>query len=198
MRFVLLSSLAGLMLVAAPSWSQPERYPTEAELERLQTQLHEQADDLRQTSIYHDRRSSPEQQASQDFVAAWAEVAPAIAPFLGHWIAIEEDVLIVPTPDLSNEVCIVDTYLDGSEFYYGRVIDGRLYTDQNVVFFLESSFLGAASVYDDQAAVYPYANPLRPTDPASWGTFVAQHPEVVEQFQAAGCVVGEPNLLPDS
>jgi len=181
-----------LLLIALPVAAQPERYPTEVEFEGLVEQFRLELPRLLETGFYTDRRSLTAQQERTDWVAAWAAVDAAIAPFLGQWYAIEEDIAIFPTPN-RGEVCVVDTYLDDSDFYRGTIIDGRLYANNQLVFMPEGQYLLSTFVYDGEAGYYPYANPVIPENPASLEYFAQQHPEVVAAFQAAGCLTGLPD-----
>jgi hypothetical protein len=183
--------IAAIALLPLPGLAQSERHPTAAEIEQLLQEMRQNIPNLIETGIYSDRRSPEVRQQRDDFVAAWAEVDAAIAPFLGDWIAIEENLAIFPTAN-PGEVCIIDSYLDLSDFYLGWVIEGQLYTDVNLTLVLDSGFLVSTFVYDNQAAHYEYANPRPVADPATSFYFAQYHPEIVEQFQQAGCLVESP------
>jgi hypothetical protein len=184
-------SICGLVVasLALPATAQSERYPTDIELQHLVQELRQSIADLQASGIYDDRRTPAEQQAISAFADAWAEVDPAIAPFLGEWTAIEESLYIYPAAT-RGEVCILDIYLDDGDFYTGQVRNSRVYTDQNLVFLLDSGYLGSTFVYDDQPGIYEYAHPRPLPDPSE--ALRQYYPEAVAAFEEAGCLVGIP------
>lgn len=187
-----LTSLACLA-IAAPVLSEPIRYPTEAEIQSLEQQFQLELSDLVESGFYRDLRTAEEIQAREAWAAAWGEQDAAIAPFLGMWVAIEEDLMIFPGPVVGG-VCIVDSHLDESVFYTGRVLENKLYTDNGLVLVVPESpedFIYSAIVpeYDDQAYYYAYSHPSMPIDPRGSDYFQEWHPEVVVQFDKTGCFV---------
>lgn len=193
-----LSTLA-ILLMSIPAGAQSERYPTHTEIEALAQQMQQNIPKLLETGFYTDRRTSEELQQREALVDAWTEIDAAIAPFLGEWFAIEESLAIFPaaTP---GEVCIIDNYLGGSEFYLGKVVDGSVYTDTNLVFFVEGDFLGSVFVSQNEVDFYEYAHPRALIDPETSplhidsvaSAFAENYPDVVEQFQTTGCLPGLP------
>ena len=180
-----------LLLLPLPSFAQSERHPTAAEIEDQLQAMRQNLLHLRQTGIYDDRRPHNMRLQRDTFAEAWSEVDETIAPFLGDWTAIEENVAIYPTAN-PGEVCEIDSYLDISDFYLGQVVEGHLVTDINLTFVLDSGFLVSTFVYDDEAARYEYANPWPVEDPTTSSYFTEYHPELVEQFQQAGCLIEDP------
>ena len=178
-----------LACLALPAVAQSERYPTETELQQLAQELRQKIPALQASGFYSDRRSFEEWQEISAYLDPWAEADPAIAPFLGEWVAIEESLYIYPST-IRGGVCILDIYLDQGDFYTGQVRDGHVYTDQNLVFFLDNNFLGNASVYDNQPSLYEYAitRPL-PNPSEELGQY---YPEAVAAFETSGCLVGLP------
>jgi hypothetical protein len=169
--------------------AQSQRHPTEAELQQLQDELQQAMPTLDSTRIYEDRRTPAEQQARADFVAEWATIDPAIAPFLGEWTAIEESLYIYPAAT-SGKVCILDVYLNEGDFYTGEIRDGNVYTDSNLLFFINGNYLSSVFVYNDQPESYEYANP-RPL-PDSLERLEQIYPDMMADFYAADCQVGLP------
>ena len=155
-----------LILLPLPAFAQSQRHPTAAEIDVLLQELHDYIPNLLESGFYSDRRRPEERQQRDDFVEAWSQVDPAVAPFLGDWFAIEENLEIFPTAD-PGVVCVIDSYLDISDFYLGQVVAGHLQTDTNLTFVLDSGFLVSTFVYDNQAARYEYANPIAVKDPAA-------------------------------
>ncbi|HEY9817811.1 MAG TPA: hypothetical protein V6D20_18710 [Candidatus Obscuribacterales bacterium] len=115
----LLTVLISLGLPVAAK-AQSLRFPTEAEEQALLEEMRQTIPQLRESGIYSDRRTALERDEAEAFSQAWAEVDPAIASFLGEWYAIEESLAIYPSPH-QDVVCIVDTYLDISDFYLGVI-----------------------------------------------------------------------------
>lgn len=178
-----------LASLAQPSIAQSERYPTTIELQQLAQELRRKIPDLQASGFYSDRRTFDEWQERLAYAEAWADVDPAIAPFLGEWTAIEESLYIYPATARGG-VCIIDISQDKSKLYTGQVSNGKLYTDQSQVFFLDNNFLGNVSVYENQPSLYEYAHP-RPL-PNSSAELRQYYPETAAAFEASGCLVGLP------
>ncbi|MGD1905989.1 MAG: hypothetical protein ACFB0C_08350 [Leptolyngbyaceae cyanobacterium] len=189
MRFLPIA--LAITLLPLPAFAQSQRHPTAAEIEGLLQGFQESIPALLESGFYGDVRTPEVRQQQDTFVEAWSQVDPGVAPFLGDWFAIEENLEIFPTSD-PGVVCVIDSYLDISDFYLGRVVEGHLQTDTNLTLVLDSGFLVSTFVYDDQAARYEYANPIPVKDPAVGSYFPEYHPNIVEQFQQAGCLVGLP------
>lgn len=186
----LASLIATTLSLTLPAVAQSKRYPTDAELQPLIQGMRQNIPQLVESGFYNDRRTESERQEVADFAAAWALVDPAIAPFLGEWTAIEESLYIFPGP-VRGEVCIIDSYLEESEFYQGQVIDGKVYTDNNLVFVIDSGFLGNTFVVENYPGLYEYAHP-RPLEHPANHYFAEYHPEIVAQFIQAGCLAERP------
>ncbi|WP_008312410.1 hypothetical protein [Leptolyngbya sp. PCC 6406] len=176
------------------------RYPTEAEIADLRQELEQKIPQLLESGFYTDLRPPEEQQQRAEFVAAWMAVDSAmaqgrsetIAPFLGEWGAIAESLAIFPTGN-PGQVCIIESYLGGSDFYLGQVINGQIYTDIHQVLVLEGDFLASFFVYEDEANLYAYSHPWTLVHPTASSRLTEQYPEVITQFQAAGCLTQGPD-----
>lgn len=196
MRFVTLgifATLASLGLISAAR-AELERYATDTEIKTLVAAMRERIPKLQATGYYLDRRTLEEQQERAAFTAAWLEVDPEVAHFLGDWTAIEEGLMIYPSAQ-RGEVCIIDTYLDDADFYQGEVINGRIYADNNLVLVLDSGFLASIFVGNDQPNLYEYGHPRPLKDPATANYFAEYYPEIPPQFAQAGCVTDLPEVL---
>lgn len=191
-KAVLVCSTLTLVLVGWPSWAQPERYATDTELEAAIERHEAELPPLLETGFYQDWRTQAERYQQSLWTSAWADVDARIAPFLGHWVAIEEDIAIFPAAN-PGQVCVVDTHLDQSDFYLATVQDGKLYAENNVTLVTTADFLLTVAVYDEPYA-YPYNSPIVSTNPANYEFFAEYHPDVVQQFEAAGCRTGLPQL----
>lgn len=191
MRFPYLLLCFIVLLLPLPGFAQPQRYPTDAEIEKLLQVMRQTIPSLMKTGYYTDRRTPKERQQQQAFVEAWAKVDGAIAPFLGNWAAIEENYTIFPS-SRRGEVCIIDSHLDQSEFYLGKVVDGKLYTDNKLVLVLDSGFLVSTYLYENRPSHYEYANPRLLENPVNSAYYAEYHPEIPGQFQQAGCLAESP------
>ncbi|MBW4522381.1 MAG: hypothetical protein KME16_22230 [Scytolyngbya sp. HA4215-MV1] len=180
-----------IALLPLPGFAQSERHPTDAEITGLLREMRREMPNLMKSGVYRDRRNSEERRQREAFVKAWSQLDRAIAPFLGNWTAIEENVEIYPASK-RGEVCIIDSYLDETDFYLGRVVNGKLRTDTNLTFVLDSRFLVSTFVVENRAGHYEYANPRPVDNPLTSTYYVKNHPKVVEQFQQAGCLLGIP------
>ncbi|NER82928.1 MAG: hypothetical protein F6K42_25905, partial [Leptolyngbya sp. SIO1D8] len=168
-------------------------------IETLTQQMRQQIPQLLETGYYLDRRTVEEREQRNIFAAAWAEVDAAIAPFLGEWLALEESLAIFPT-STRGKACIIDNYLEGSKFYLGHVVNGKVYTDRYTVLTVDGDFLGSTSVYNNEANLYAYAHPHPLINPevAAFhidsvpSTFAENYPDVMQPFQAAGCLTDLP------
>lgn len=168
-----------------------ERYATVAEIESLRTQLGQAIPQLLLSGFHTDWRTPEAWGQRQAMVTAWSQVDAEVAAFLGDWTAIEESLAIFPTAT-PGTVCIIDTYLGGSEFQRGMIIDGALYTDSGTVLILAGEFLGSIFVAADEASLYEYSHPGPLRDPATSGFYTHRAPEVVAAFEAHGCQVPAP------
>lgn len=80
--FSLMVSLAVLGVGSLPVFAQSQRYPTNAEIQRLTPDFH------RQIKFWSTYDRNPENlRAAKSFTEAWSYVNPSVAPFLGHWAA---------------------------------------------------------------------------------------------------------------
>ncbi|MEM0979277.1 MAG: hypothetical protein AAGH78_03285 [Cyanobacteria bacterium P01_H01_bin.58] len=193
MRFMTLgivAMLASLGLIA-PARAELERYATDAEIQELVTAMRQRLPQIQATGYYLDRRTLEEQSERAAFAAAWMEVDPEIASFLGDWTALEEALMIYPAAE-RGKVCIVDIYLDEADFYQGEVIDGKIYAANNLVLVLDSGFLGSVFVNGNQPGLYEYSHPRPLKDPATADYFAEYYPAIPSQFAPAGCIADLP------
>ncbi|RZM82404.1 hypothetical protein [Leptolyngbya iicbica] len=186
--------ITGYLLLGAglPAIAQSERWPTEVEQQQLQQIMRQRLPDLATSEFYPDRRTLAERWIVAEFARAWAAVDPAVAPYLGEWVAIEESLYIYPS-STPGQVCILDIYLDEGDFYTGQVREGKVYTTTNLVFLLDGNFLGNTFIYEDQPGIYEYAYPRPLLDPAT--TLGAYYPAAIAAFEAMNCEIGLPNRL---
>ncbi|HEY9817812.1 MAG TPA: hypothetical protein V6D20_18715 [Candidatus Obscuribacterales bacterium] len=146
---------------------------------------------LREMGVYFDLRTPVKREAAMAFSAAWAAVDPANAPFLGDWSAWDEGKAIYPSPN-PGVVCIVDIYPEEYSFSMGFVVNHRIYTTTYATLVLDNEFLVNLFVSDQQPSQYSYLLP-RPLEHPAAISYIAQlAPEVIDQFDQAGCITDEP------
>jgi len=93
---LLLGLGVGLMILNAgslPVFAGSQRYPTNAEVQRLIRQFRQQSSSPPVPTPGEccggweaDRRTPAQKQPLETFVRTWSRVDPAVAPFLGQWI----------------------------------------------------------------------------------------------------------------
>ena len=181
-----------LMSLALPAIAQSERFPTDAEIAPLIQHVQQIRPDFQAEGYYTDLRTLAEKWVISEFANAWADVNPAIAPYLGKWTFLEASLYIYPATAL-GEVCVLEIYLGQGEFYTGQVRDGKLYTTNNLVFLVDGDIISGIYVVDNQPGIYDHANPQPLPDPSV--ALGEDYPELVSQFAAADCVTGLPSSL---
>ncbi|MGB3491401.1 MAG: hypothetical protein WBA57_01645 [Elainellaceae cyanobacterium] len=196
---IALTPIAALLIAASEvgradaAQAQVFRFPTEDEVHELMEEARQEILRLREMGMYVDLRTPAEREAATAFSAAWAEVDPAIAPFLGDWSAWDEGKAIYPSPN-PGVVCIVDIYPEEYSFSMGFVVNHKIYTTTYSTLVLDNEFLVSLFVSDDdqQPGQYPYISPRPLEHPATLGYIAQLAPEVIEQFDQAGCITDEP------
>lgn len=190
---------------------QSERYPTDAEIQRLIADFRRDIPTFRASSnlggdyLKHPRAKQLFEQVKL-FERAWSQVDPAIAPFLGSWNAGAPDWSIYPSTT-KGRVCVIFNQPSrggtpsNSYFSLGSVSNGQLrikgesFTGESYrIFIRESNYLGVMSVIDNRPAISAYvwrnslANLTQPsiTDPQNSS-------RMLQQFKAAGCTTSLPN-----
>ena len=167
------------------------RFPTEDEVRELMEEARQEILRLREMGMYFDLRTPAEREAATAFSTAWAAVDPAIAPFLGDWSAWDEGKAIYPSPN-PGVVCIVDIYPEDYSFSMGFVVNHKIYTSTYATLVLDNEFLVSLFVSDQQPSQYSYLSP-RPLEHPAMISYIAQlAPEVIDQFDQAGCIIDEP------
>jgi len=177
---------------------QPERYPTENELQQLMNRFRNfvASPSPGNRDLYiRDRRNETETQKLKAFVRAWLPVNPDVAPFLGQWTALEETKNIYPS-SLKGKVCIIQTFIrtkndNGISFAQGT-ISGKSIKTTNFAFLIQQgNYLGSAFVNttNNQPVIYEYAWPKPLVDPAKLMSHLppADINRLLQQFKEAGC-----------
>jgi hypothetical protein len=205
-------TLFGLSLTALAigqsALAQVQRHPTPEEAEtQIQTETVQMIPQLQQQSpIYSDRRGPSQNQDVQSFQAAWAQISPNTAPFLGEWhgSSMERDffVAIYPSNNSAGRVCVVKYTPSNNRYLFGF---GSLTNEQiNVTgddfvttYRRVSGEEFLAEIYVDRRTNQPRATqptafpvPLRTPD-----SYLAQRPEqrLIDQgFRTTGCTADLP------
>ncbi|MEM9540619.1 MAG: hypothetical protein AAGA60_14090 [Cyanobacteria bacterium P01_E01_bin.42] len=181
-----------------------ERYPTEAEMQQLRSQLSRRIRELRSgefSAYLDDYRTEEERRQYQEFVNVWSNVDSTVTPFLGIWVGYEQSVSIYPS-SIQGRVCIVDRNEIGfSGFAIGEVRNTRIRTSDRRFIIRSGDYLGIAGIYNDQPFIgdeIPYKTP-RPLSVPDLLTFTSEEPEFAEQaeqalqqFKAEGCLATSP------
>lgn len=190
---------------------QSERYPTDAEIQRLIVEFRRDIPRFRASpDLGGDYLKHPRQKQLFDqvklFEKAWSQVDPAIAPFLGTWNAGAPDWSIYPSTT-RGRVCVIFNQPsrgdapNNSYFSLGSVSNGQLrikgesFTGESYrIFIRESNYLGGMSVINNRPSISPYVwrTPLANfTQPSI--TNPQNSSRMLQQFNAAGCTTSLPN-----
>lgn len=190
-----------LVFLLTPIVAASERYPTEAEMRQLRSQLSRRIQELRsgEFSVYlDDYRTEDERQQYQVLVNAWSKVDPAVTPFLGMWVGYEQTVSIYPS-NLRGKVCIIGNNEIGfSGFATGEIINNTKIRTSDREFIIRSGdYLGIAGIYNSQPFIgdeLPYRTP-RPLSIPNLLTFTSEEPEItakaeqaLQRFREEGCL----------
>ncbi|CAN1208769.1 hypothetical protein TUMEXPCC7403_01010 [Tumidithrix helvetica PCC 7403] len=202
----LITALVWLDVQTLPIWAEVRRLPTDEELQRLTV-------DLRRTSPpFRDRRSPSQRLQLSTFMQTWSQIDPAVANFLGSWVGWEEYLAIYPST-VKNQVCIVfgGSGADGSgdggsylDFRLGKISNGRIVTDDNLVIIRQGHSLGIAQIVQtfetQQPVMNPYFFPRGLTHPTHLGTGQPAKElfQLFEKFDRAGCTASLPDTSSES
>ncbi|NER39503.1 MAG: hypothetical protein F6J93_37125 [Oscillatoria sp. SIO1A7] len=206
--FGAITSLAVLAAGALPSLAQnwlegsSERLPTEAEIEILRQEVRRKIEERsRSGHPAWDPRTDSQRQDTEDFVRAWSQVDPEIAPFLGMWLHVEEVLTIYPS-NVKGRVCLLYTTLDSRPgFAISSVVNDKVINENDTVIFEEGGTLQTALIRHGKPA-YSYDfrpwRPLVPIDellPAPYygPSAEAEAYQIIREFKAAGCTASTPS-----
>ncbi|MCU0547470.1 MAG: hypothetical protein MUE44_35805 [Oscillatoriaceae cyanobacterium Prado104] len=207
-----LSLIMSFAIVATGSLSvfaNSERYPTDAELNKLRLDFENQTKSWSKIS----RKNPAEIDQLRTLRSAWSKVDPGVVTFLGAYTALEEGKFIYPS-NTKGRVCIIDTFIGdgrtnttegyGILFTVGSVSNGTIRTSNNHVFIQKGDYLVDTYVQkDNQPRFYVYSliGALKPPS-----VIVTQIPgrninslpelvkqEIIQKFKAAGCTASLPN-----
>jgi hypothetical protein len=210
-----LSACAILLGLSNSSALAQQRKPTTAEIERAKTRLRQQVQSSpKDGSPYSikDYRSASEKQDRENFVNAWKEAEPEIAPFLGSWSDYEQSWNIYPS-NQKGRVCIIRVEEDFIDLYLGTMTNNELYinntemtanhgngNDVNIsyVFFQEDNYLGylgTLGIDEKFANDIPLNSPSSLREPYLFKDMDGYSlPEVIlKQYANAGCTTSLPS-----
>lgn len=195
--FGLMVSLAILGAVSISAFAQSQRYPTDAEVQRLRGNLREQFQAYQRVYGSSNRRTSAEIKSLESFVSAWSKVDPSVAPFIGEWNRQENWLSIFPSK-VRSQVCVI--YVPGDEpeasFSLGSVSNDQIRVrggllDREVII-KQDNYLGLVGVYQNQVQVFVQAFPKLLKPPTNSSLHGRKASRVIQQFNAAGCTASLP------
>lgn len=187
-----LSVVAKLCLVTqaqAQSYPQSSRYPTDREIQSLQSEFERLTRGITGRG-YSDTRSAELIRQRESFVKAWERVNPSISSFLGTWTGMESSLTVFPSRN-KDQVCILLSYYDVNGMVYlvnvGKVSGRNIYSsgDLGKVLFIRKTgklasgnstdFLAQMEIRNGGGVVLSYTLPTPLESPVS------------NRIKAAGC-----------
>ncbi|MFB2917832.1 hypothetical protein [Aerosakkonema funiforme] len=198
-------SLAILAAICLPVIAQSQRYPTDAEVQRLIARFRQHK------QVVADERTPLQIRIRDTFVRAWSQSDSSIAPFLGEWFSVLEtsyaqSLMIYPSSS-RGRVCIIHGYFpDGDDpssflFAMGSVSNGQIRIDRGdlgrSLVIKQGNDLALLGIYKSQGAdiwKFSYPKPLKqPTIPS-----LQNKPEaakIIQQFNVNGCTAYPPESI---
>jgi hypothetical protein len=183
----------GLGLTSCGLWLTPKpgaRPLAPAEIEQLHRELAQTIADMperiKMVPIYSDQRTPEQKQDILTFQEAWAKLNPSIAPFLGQR-DVTHPYAVYPSRQL-GQVCVRYGYdaSVGDILTVGMVeADGRIYTENNEILFLEGMYLVMFAVGQDDK---PSVSVL----PVPYLYDKSLEPGLEQELNALGCTLGMP------
>lgn len=172
--FGLMVSLAVLGVGSLPVSAQSQRYPTDTEMRQLTRSFHRVSSGFGGRTI--DKRPLSNIQAIASFARDWSRIEPAIAPFFGKWLGLEESLHIFPS-NVRGRVCIINSFLSEPYeiFSIGSLSNGEIRTSGNfgrAIIIKQGNRLGLAGIYKNAPSIsaFEFPRPLKsPTDQSFFG-----------------------------
>lgn len=182
-----------------PVFAYSLRYPTEAEIQELMDEL------PIQTRFIFPSRLEPNLSEFNEFVKAWNQVDPAVAPFLGDWTGYTQLQLGVYPSKTPGRVCLIDYTVDPvlvAGFSVGYVVGDRIETLGELgraIFIKSGEYLGLYEISDLQPRLYTFGKPaalIPPSELLDPNQSFIDNPEIaariIAEFEAAGCLSSLP------
>lgn len=204
----LIVSCAVLATGSLSVFAQSQRYPTDAEIQRLIREFQQRASSPPYSreccgGTEADTRTAAQRQQLESFVKARSQVNPTVAPFLGWWANNDGDIGVYPS-NVRGRVCVIHAYPGPSyKFSVGSIdkqhirltgeLAGKVLINQknqsgNV--FLLVAFVDRDNVARAEPGSDIYTYPELPKDPTKLVVSRAnpqENSKIVREFKAAGC-----------
>ena len=204
----LIVSCAVLVTGSLSVYAQSQRYPTDAEIQRLIREFQQRASSPPYSreccgGWEADKRTPSQKQTLESFVKARSQIEPTVAPFLGWWVNNDGDIGVYPS-NVRGRVCVIRASpVPSYKFSVGSIdkkhirltgeLAGRVLINQknqsgNV--FLLVAFVDRDNVARAEPGSDIYTYPELPKDPTKLGISKAnpqENSKIVREFKAAGC-----------
>jgi hypothetical protein len=204
----LIVSCAVLVTGSLSVFAQSQRYPTDAEIQRLIREFQQRASSPPYSreccgGWEADKRTASQKQPLESFVRNWSQIDPTVAPFLGWWANNDGDIGVYPS-NVRGRVCVIRASPAPSyKFSVGSIdkqhirltgeLAGRVLINQknssgNV--FLLVAFVDRDNVARAEPGSDIYTYPELPKDPTKLDISKAnpqENSKIVREFKAAGC-----------
>jgi hypothetical protein len=208
--FSLIVSCAVLATGSLSVFAQSQRYPTDAEIQRLIREFQQRASSRPYSreccgGWEADTRTAAQRQPLESFVKAWSRVDSTVSPFLGWWTNNDGDIGVYPS-NVRGRVCVIRASLGPSyKFSVGSIsrgkislsgdLTGRVLLNQRNM--SGNTFLLVAYVGSDNTAraapgsdIYTYPElPQAPTKLPLSKANPQENSRMIREFNATGCTV---------
>jgi hypothetical protein len=201
-KFGLIGCVVGLSLWGcSQSARKPGQRPlTAAEIQQLQREFAETMAEMpkriKTFPIYADQRKVADKKALEDFQTAWAKVNPSIATFLGQR-DITHPFAVYPSRQ-PGQVCVWYGYGEAEDNFRGAILtvgkvaaDGRIYTQNNEILFLEGIYMVTFVVDRDNKPIVGIAPVAYLYNEVRDGKQELQQ-QKEQELKALGCTMGLP------
>ena len=193
--------------------AQSQRYPTNAEIQKIIRQFQQRASSppfSRECcgGWEADRRTAAQKQPLESFVKAWSQADPSVAPFLGWWANNDGQIGIYPS-NVRGRACVIHVSPRPSyKFTVGSISSGKislsgdlagrvLLNQRNMS---GNTFLLVAYVGSDNIAraapgsdIYTYPElPQAPTKLPLSKANPQENSRMIREFNTTGCTVSLP------
>jgi hypothetical protein len=182
---------AGSLAVLAQS----QRYPTNAEIQRLVKDFPRVIQSNQ--DFLSSKPTASEIQRLRSFVAAWSRVDSTIAPFLGQWNISDATLAIYPS-NVRGRVCMIiagDWNDEHGSVLTGTVSNNQIRVSNRQVIVRQGDYLGILRVENNKPIIFPLGSPKPLESPTKFLESQGMqqfNPVITQQFNAAGCSASRP------
>ncbi len=206
--FSLTIGLTIITLGNLAAFAQSQRYPTNAEIQRIIREFQKRASSPPYSreccgGTEADTRTAAQRQQLESFVKARSQIDPTVAPFLGWWVNNDGHIGVYPS-NVRGRACVIRAFPGPSYKFSAGSIDkqhirltGELagnvlinQKNQSGNVFLLVAFVDSNNVARAAPGSDIYTSPLLPQDPTKLAVSRAnpqENSKIVRQFKAAGC-----------